>query len=369
MNPPLTANHRLISLDVMRGMIMVLLAAESCQLYESLQTLSEGSWWNGIVQQFFHHPWNGLRFWDLVQPAFMTMAGTAMYIAFSKRSEKGITWRQQWRHILVRCFRLLLCALILHSIQAGKLVWELWNVLAQLAVTTLIAYLIIQKSAVFQLVVTGCLLLVTEMAYRFILVPGYDQPFTEHHNFGTYMDLVLMGKTNTDGWVAINFIPTAAHTIWGCLVGRLLLSKKTAAEKMRMMIIAGLTGLITGYGLDWAGVTPIIKRTATSSFVLVSGGWVLLITAFIFWLIDLKQQNRQAWIPVVVGMNSLFIYMVFETVGHQWVNHAVAIFVEGALGFTGLHTNVIHLFTALVTLLGYWYLCFWLFRRKIFFKI
>ena len=74
--------QRLLSLDVMRGLIMILLAAESCLVYSSLNDLYPTGFSNHIVQQFFHHPWHGLLFWDLVQPAFMTMAGAALYISF-----------------------------------------------------------------------------------------------------------------------------------------------------------------------------------------------------------------------------------------------------------------------------------------------
>ena len=50
------------------------------------------------------------------------------------------------------------------------------------------------------------------------------------------MDMVLMGKINNGGgWVAINCIPTAAHTIWGVLAGQLLLGPKTQQEKLRVL--------------------------------------------------------------------------------------------------------------------------------------
>ena len=45
------------------------------------------------------------------------------------------------------------------------------------------------------------------------------------------MDLKLMNKINPAGWVAINCISTSAHTIWGVLAGKLLLSNKTAKFK------------------------------------------------------------------------------------------------------------------------------------------
>ncbi|MES2851138.1 MAG: DUF5009 domain-containing protein, partial [Bacteroidota bacterium] len=172
---------RLLSLDVMRGLIMLLLAAESCMLYESLHELK----WNGVagslVEQFFHHPWHGLRFWDLVQPAFMTMAGSAMFISYYYKSQKGVSWQQNFKHIVIRCFKLFICGTALHCVYSGKLVWELWNVLTQLSFTTIIAYLIIRQSAIFQIIFSIGLLLLTEILYRFVLMPGFDQPFVTGH--------------------------------------------------------------------------------------------------------------------------------------------------------------------------------------------
>ena len=74
MTKELTARPRLLSLDVMRGCIMIFLAGESCMVYESLHHAELPTPFAQIIQQFFHHPWNGLRFWDLIQPSFMTMA-------------------------------------------------------------------------------------------------------------------------------------------------------------------------------------------------------------------------------------------------------------------------------------------------------
>ena len=65
------SGKRLLSLDFMRGLIMLLLIMESTGLYEHLSDASQGTAVNGFIQQFFHHPWNGLRFWDLIQPGFM----------------------------------------------------------------------------------------------------------------------------------------------------------------------------------------------------------------------------------------------------------------------------------------------------------
>src|SRR4026207_553448 len=75
--------NRLLSLDVMRGLVMILLAGESCLLYVSLRDLQPNGTSAFLVDQIFqHHPWNGLHMWDLIQPAFMLMAGTALYISY-----------------------------------------------------------------------------------------------------------------------------------------------------------------------------------------------------------------------------------------------------------------------------------------------
>src|SRR5690349_2427721 len=89
--------QRLLSLDFMRGLIMVLLALESTKLYGHLLDATEGSFLNGFFVQFEHHPWNGLRFWDLIQPSFMFMAGTAMAYSLHKQVQQGMTWNQRFR--------------------------------------------------------------------------------------------------------------------------------------------------------------------------------------------------------------------------------------------------------------------------------
>ncbi len=358
-----------MSIDVMRGLIMILLAGESCSVYESLRSLHTGVIFANILDQFEHHPWHGLHFWDLVQPSFMTIAGTAMYISYQHKKQKGISWEQNFKHIAIRSLKLFVLGTAVQCFYSGKLVWELWNVLTQLSVTTIIAYLVINKSYKFQIAISIVLLIITEVLYRMILMPGFDQPFVEAHNFGAYMDTVLMCKINHDGWVTINFIPTAAHTIWGVLAGKLLISEKSAGQKIKYLLAAGVIGLALGFGLDWANITPIIKRIATSSFTLASEGWVLLLMAFLFWLIDIRKFNKYAWIAVVVGMNSIFIYYFFNTVGYQWLNAAVGIFVNGFSAIAGASPKFSAVLSALVTWFAEWSLCYWLARNKIFIKL
>lgn len=360
---------RMVSLDVMRGIIMLLLAAESCQLYTSLQNSHPTGMARELITQFFHHPWHGLRFWDLVQPAFMTMAGTALFISYQRKEMKGISWNDNLKHILLRCLRLFILGTALHCVYAGKLVFELWNVLTQLSFTTLIAYMIIRQSFLKQFLFSILLLLITEVLYRFTHIPGFNQPFTEGRNFGSYTDMLFMGKINEDGWVAINIIPTAAHTIWGVLAGKWLYSERSQKTRLQGLVLTGVVLLFAGMALDLSSITPIIKRISTSSFVLASGGWVLLMLAAFYWLVDLCRQQKYAHLFSAAGMNALFIYLFFETVGVQWLNPTVFIFINGFLSFAGLTSSFIAIVSAITVLVLEWLLCIWLYRNKLFFKI
>ncbi|MBW8324591.1 MAG: DUF5009 domain-containing protein [Prolixibacteraceae bacterium] len=369
--PSEQSSTRLLSLDFFRGLTMFLLIAEGTGLWWTLvQDPIRGTILEHFFIQFEHHPWHGLRFWDLIQPFFMFIVGVAMPFSYRNRIGKGESRNTITRHIIQRSFILLAFGVGLHCGYNKKLVWELWNVLSQLAVTIPIAYFLMKYPVKVQLGVSLLLLLVTDLAYRYFPVEGYNQPWVIDKNFGSWMDMLLMGKINNGGgWVAINCISTAAHTIWGVLAGQLLLQKINQKSKFKTLMIAGAIALILGFGLDWTGVTPIIKRIATASFVLASGGWALIALALSFLLIDIKGYKNWIFAFTVVGTNSIFIYVFFQTVGGQWLNDFIAIFSKGVLQWTGAPEFVLNVFTSLTILAAEWGLCYWLFKRKIFFRI
>ncbi len=357
---------RLLSLDFMRGFIMVLLALESTDFFEHLFKATEGNVLNIVFNQFFHHPWNGLRFWDLIQPGFMYMAGAAMAYSLHKQKEQGFTWSQSFRKILKRCGWLFFWGVLDYAVRKDGLSFELWDVLTQLSFTTLVAFLIFQWSATAQILVCVGLLLLTEVLYRFTHVPGFDQPFTDQQNFGNYVDLLLMHKINHGGWVAINCIPTAVHTIAGALTGKLFLQN---GKKIQTLLLWALVCLVLGYGLDYTGITPIIKRIATSSFTLASLGWCLLGLSFCYWWIDILGHRKYLKFFTIVGMNSLFIYLFFEIVAHRWFNGYIRAIGNGLLSFVNTPELLSQTVSSLCIFGLEWGLCYFLYKKKIFFKI
>lgn len=363
-----TSSQRLLSLDFMRGLIMVLLMLEGAGLYEHLYHENGRGIFYAFMQQFFHHPWHGLRFWDLIQPGFMFIAGTALAYSLYRQQQKGMPWRQSFVKVLKRSGWLFFWGVLDYAVRPQGLSFELWDVLTQLAFTTLVTFLVFRWPVQHQFIFSIGLLLLTEILYRYTHVPGFDQPFTDQHNFGNYVDLLLMNKINAGGWVAINCLPTTAHTLWGAMAGKWLLSGKPGYAKVKWLVISGLAALVTGYLLDFT-VTPIIKRIATSSFVLVSGGWCLLALAFLYWWIDIKNHRKYLFFFTVVGMNSLFIYLFFEIVGNRWFNGYIGAITGGLLGMVQLPAYFIGIITSLVIFYLEWRMLLFLYRRGIFFKI
>jgi len=362
-----TISQRLFSLDVFRGLTMFLLIAEAAGFHHNFNELTEGSLFSGIALQLEHHPWNGLRFWDLIQPFFMFIVGVAMPFSIRKRlktsSQKGVT-----AHILKRCFLLFGFGVLLHCVYAHALVWELWNVLVQLAFTILIAYAIMNRSHTMQIGISIGLLVLTEVLYR---THNPAAPYAQgHDSFGSYVDMLVMGKVNSGYWVFVNFIPTAAHTIWGVVCGQVLLSGKSNREKISSFLTWGSIILVLGFALDLLSITPIIKRIATSSFTLASGGIAILTLTLFYWLIDIKGYQKK-WLRIfsVVGTNSIFIYLFAETVGNQWFTGFGKIFTEGILGPLGVPEQLIMVVNALFVLFIFWYITFFLDKHKVYFKV
>jgi predicted acyltransferase len=361
-------SQRLLSLDFMRGLIMVLLMLESTQLFDHLFELSKNTAIQPLFQQFFHHPWNGLRFWDLIQPGFMFMAGTAMAYSLHRQIQNGMAWSQSFYKTLKRSGWLFFWGVLDYAVRPKGISFELWDVLTQLSFTTLVAFLIFHWSYSSQIIFSIGLLILTEILYRFTNVTGFDQPFTDQHNFGNYVDLILMNKINSGGWVAINCIPTAAHTIWGVLVGKLLLSERSESEKVKWLLIAGIACLMIGYPMEIT-TTPIIKRIATSSFVFASGGWCLLGFALSYWWIDIKEHRKYLQLFTIVGMNSLFIYLFIEIVASRWFNGYIGAITNGLMSLIGMPTGLSLIVTSLTLFALEWKMCEFLFRKGIFFKI
>lgn len=360
------SSPRVLSLDFMRGLIMVLLALESTRFFDGLYHAAKGNFMEGVLEQFFHHPWHGLRFWDLIQPGFMYISGVALALSILRQQQSGIPATQSFKKLLIRCGWLFFLGVLNYAVQPEGLQLRFTNVLTQLSFTLLVAFLIFRWSATTQIMVSVILLILAEALYRFTGIAGFDQPFTNQHNFGNYMEFLLTGRINAEGWVAINCIPTAVHTIAGSLTGKLLMSDN---KKLMPIVSCGLACLVLGVGLNMFGITPVIKRIATSSFTLVSLGICLWAYAFCYWWIDIKQHRKHLEFFTIVGMNSIFIYLFFEIVGSRWFNGYVFAITGGVMELINMPLVVSAIVSSLCIFALEWGLCYFLYKKRIFLKV
>ncbi|PCJ94490.1 MAG: DUF5009 domain-containing protein [Flavobacteriaceae bacterium] len=360
--------NRIKSIDVFRGFTMLLLIGEFTQFFELIPhdpTTDEG-FISIVGRQLHHHPWNGLRFWDLIQPFFMFIVGLSLPFAINNRIKKGNTSKQIFKHVFKRSIILLVLGWALYCIANGSITTYFQNVLAQIGITYLIAYLIMKRTYTFQILFSIGLLIFADALYLYFPVDGFNHPYILGQNFGAWFDSLYGGADINGGWNSFNAIPTAAHTIWGVLVGKLLLEQKAASKKLKQLLLVGLILVVVGYAMD--PLVPIIKRIATSSFVLVSGGWAILIMALLYWLIDIRKlDGKWTLFFSVVSMNSLFIYLFAHLNGGSLIEQIVHPFTNALFAWSGVLS--VEIITSLFVWSSFWGLCYWMYKKQLFIKI
>jgi predicted acyltransferase len=362
--------HRLLSLDFLRGLIMVTLMTGETGLFQKLFKAFPNSFTQLLAVQFEHSEWHGLTMWDVILPSFMTMAGTAMAFSYKKQQLQHYSWAQSFGKVLKRSFWLLFWGILIYSVRFDHLNFQLSNVLTQLAFTTLIAFMVINKPTWFQFATSIFCLVLAEVLYRAIHIPNFDQPFVEFHNFGAYVNKILGIKVDSAHKTNfINFIASSAHTIWGMMAGQLLLSDKSSAPKIKYMVLFGAAAIVTGIVMDIAGITPILKWISTTSFVLVTGGIALVVLALSYHWIDVLKHQSYLKFFTIVGMNSIFIYLFFIFIGDKWLNGYMQILCSELLNLANVPLIVGSAISCLIVIAIEWYLCYFLYKKKIFFKL
>lgn len=358
----LTASHpgdRLFSLDAFRGFTMFCMFAGpfGLDLFEHYGLIGH------VVWQLDHEPWVGMRFWDMIQPWFMFIVGVVMPYSFARRWAKGETWEQSLKHVLKRAALLIVWGIIARSVQAGRPNLDLINVLAQIAFTYTLAFLILRKSWHFQAGVAIAVLVLHTLLYVFVRIDSAEGPWVRDANFGQALDMLLLGKTWGGSYATINCLSSAFNTILGVLAGRLLFSSEPVSRKARILAGSGIA--LVAVGLALHPFFPIIKKIWTASFSLVSGGVTLLTLLLFYWICDVWKRRSWANVFVIIGANSIFIYLFHEILG-GWMRRTAPTFTNWLEPFVGLWAP----FTAVWFVIALQvYVCWWLYDRRIFLKI
>jgi len=238
---------------------------------------------------------------------------------------------------------------------------DLINVLAQLSFTYLVAFLLYRFDWRVQVGAAFGLLAAHTALYELIAPPGVQGPWVQDANLGWWLDKTILGKNWSGSYATINCLSSAFNTVAGMIAGEWLLSKST--KKLQMLAVVGVACIAAGLALD--PLIPIIKKIWTASFAIYSLGFTLLVLAAFYWICDVKMWQRWANVLVMVGANSIFIYLFHECL-HRWLDSSAKAFVGWTEPWLGAWTAVLIASTALAFQI---YVCMWLYRRKIFFKL
>ena len=145
------------------------------------------------------------------------------------------------------------------------------------------------------------------------------------------------------------------------LAGHWLRSDNSGYRKTAVLAATGLFCLVIGY--VWGMEFEIIKNVWTSTFVLVAGGYSLLLLALFYLVIDVWGCRKWAFFFIVIGMNPITIYFGGRVIPFDAIS---AFFVNGLANHSGVCRALI-LATAIVTVK--WLCLLFLYRRKIFLKV
>ncbi len=98
------ANERVVSIDILRGLTMMLMI-----FVNDLASVHGLPWWN------YHLPAsaNGMTYVDMVFPTFLFIVGLSLPLAIEKRLKAGASLGQLWTHILGRTAGLLVLGIAL----------------------------------------------------------------------------------------------------------------------------------------------------------------------------------------------------------------------------------------------------------------
>lgn len=368
--PTIQATQRLMSLDAYRGAIMVALISHGFGFH----ALKGHPFWGFLAVQTNHVQWDGCVFWDLIQPAFMFMVGVAMPFAFRKRESQGQSTIYVFAHVVKRAVTLCLIAIGFSTIHQGSITIGFVNVLPQIAFGYVVTYLVVKRSYLTQGITALAILAVYTVAW--ILYPGngsevlWANPYAEppwglqFANLGSDFDYWLLGKWYPGYWVALNAIPSTATIIAGAMCGRLMASGLPSKRTMKILAISAVGLLVSGLIVDYFGI-PIIKRVLSPSFALLSTGWSILFLLIFYWVIEVVRVRRWAYVFVVVGMNSMAAYFLFQLF-RGWIDKAIMAFLRTPITAMGTLGTIVQ---ACLVLAVQWYVLYFFYKRKIFFKV
>jgi predicted acyltransferase len=379
---------RLTSLDVFRGITI------AGMILVNMASIADPN----VYPPLLHAQWHGWTPTDLVFPFFLFIVGVAMSFSFSKYTDnkaEGETPHPPYGRIFRRAAILFALGLLLNGFW-NQGIWtfdfssiRMMGVLQRISLTYLLASLaVLNLPRKGQWILAAVLLIGYWLAMMYVPVPGYGAGvLTREGNFGAYIDRLIIPKAHLYKGDGFNFmgdpeglfstIPAIVSVLAGYFTGQWIRGKKEISPETSMdLVLFGLSCLVIG-GI-WDLAFPINKKLWTSSYVVFTTGWALLLLAACYELIEVRRVRRWGKAFEVLGLNAISIFvasvvlikiLVRTTVGtgekalstYNWIYQNL--FASWAGAFNG------SLLFAIVTVLLWLAVAYGMYRQRWFIKV
>jgi predicted acyltransferase len=321
----------------------------------------------------------------------MFMVGVALPYSYAARRARGESYLRTLLHAAVRSFVLVLLGVFLASQHPWMTTnFFFTNVLAQIGLGYLFVFLLVDRWPWLQALVIAAIL--GGYGYLFYqqplpepnfdyaavgitpqdVLPGTAGHWSKNINFAANFDRKFLNwfprpepyEFTEGGYQTLNFIPSIATMILGLMGGELLRGNSSDKRKLQWLLGGGAVCVVLGLVLHFAVGVPIVKRIWTPSWALFSGGGTLWLLAGFYWVIDVRGWQRWSFPLIVVGTNSMLMYLMNqlsrEWFAHHWQVH---------FGQTIFHGDFGPIVQSVAVVTTMWLICFWLYRQRIFLKI
>lgn len=365
----MASSPRIASVDILRGLTIV-----------AMILVNTPGDWNHVYTPLLHAEWHGLTPTDLIFPFFLFIVGISIYFAYKGKEPS----KQTYKKIVVRSAKLIGLGVLLNAFTIYYPFFVDLNtvripgVLQRIGVVFLISSILyLHYNWKVLIGISISILIGYWLVLGFLPFPngiGVAPSFNRvENNWANYIDRIILGKhmwqSDYDPEGLISTIPAVVSCLIGILIGKLL----DCFRKVLLLLVIGVLFLILGYMFHF--IFPINKAIWTSSFVLVTSGWGILVLTLIYYLRDVKQFEFGTLFKYA-GMNAITLYFLSSFINkvmyliminektslHEWV--FVNVFVN-----KGISLECSSLLYALSVVVFYMVLAHWMARKKIFIKI
>ncbi len=346
--------NRLISLDVFRGMTIILMTV-----------VNNPGDWGHVYPPLLHAEWHGWTPTDLVFPFFIFIMGVSLPFANPVQGLNNASLEK----ILARSLRIICLGLTLNffsKIHVGSLE-GIPLMLIRLGIMIVLSYLLMAEFKTRTKLIIALVLFTVMMVlafggfedYREVRLPGVLQRIGVVYFFSAIIYLtfrlswqagialallvfywILMTKipvpgfgepnldkgTNLSAWLdnllleghmyvvsktwdpegVLSTLPAIASGILGGIAGQILKNQPSERKKLQMLLITGTCLLAAG--LLWNKTFPINKPLWTSSYVLFVSGLAIGLLTLLYYLVEVLQLKKWTTFFVIWGVNPMIVF-------------------------------------------------------------